>query len=114
MSDLNQLKASAESLTSSLDSATGYEHHYSKQTIRFFKQNEISRRDIISKFKFMINQNDGLLNSIDNELIQLCYPVESKDHEEERIKQFIDLLQSKTEFVKQLFLIPNSSPLGFE
>ncbi len=114
MMEIDQFKASAESLAVSLDNASGSEHHFSKQIRRFFKNGEHSTKEIISKFKFMIDHDDGLLNSIDNELIQLCYPCDANDFEKERIKQFISLLESKTEFVKRLFLLPNSSLIGLK
>ncbi|GGX66003.1 hypothetical protein GCM10011309_15380 [Litorimonas cladophorae] len=114
MTAIKHLVESTEALCISLDDATGWEHHYSKQLRRFVNNNEMTHRRVISKFKSMIDHDEGLLNSIDNELIQLCFPAESKEFEEQRIKQFISLLESKTEFVKRLFLIPNSSLIGFE
>ena len=114
MRDLVQLHARAESLASALDGAIGHEHHYSKQMRRFFNNHKIPHRETLLKFKSMIDHDDGLLNSIDNELIQLCYPATEKEDEEQRVKTFIALLTSKTEFVKSLFLLPNTSLIGIK
>ena len=114
MSDLVRLRERAEALASALDDASGSEHHYSKQMRRFFKNHKMPHRETILKFKSMIDHDDGLLNSIDNELIQLCYPESSKEHEDQRVQQFIALLTSKTEFIKSLFLLPDTSLIGFK
>ena len=114
MRSLEQLISSAEALASALDDASGSEHHRSKEIRRFFSKHKMSHRETILKLKSMIDHDEGLLNSIDNELIQLCYPVESEEHETERVKEFIALLTSRTEFVKHLFLIQNSPLIGFD
>jgi hypothetical protein len=66
------------------------------------------------QFKTKIDHDDGLLNSIDNELIQLCYASDDRENEHDRVQMCIELITAKTEFVKQLFLLPNSNLTGFE
>ena len=114
MGELEKLKESANALTLALDAATGGEHHFSKEIRRFFKNYNFPHRETVLKFRHMIDHDDGLLDSIDNELIQLCYPDNSEEAETLRVEQFITLLTSKTEFVKRLFLISNSSLIGFK
>ena len=114
MSGLNKLRECAESMADALDDAFGSEHPYSKKIRRFFKNHNLPHRETILKFKSMIDHDDGLLDSVDNELMQLCYPAASKEHEEQRVKEFIALLTSKTKFVKRLLLLPNSNLIGFE
>lgn len=114
MTDLEKLKESADALTLALDAASGGEHHYSKEIRRFFKNHNLPHRETVLKFKSMIDHDEGLLNSIDNQLIQLCYSGNSEEHEKTRVQEFIALLTSKTEFVKRLFLISNTSLIGFD
>jgi len=114
MTDLNKLRECAETMAFALDDASGSEHHYSKQIRRFFKNHNFPHRETILQFKSMIDHDEGLLDSVDKELIQLCYPTTSQEHEEQRIKEFIALLTSKTRFIKCLLLLPNSSLIGFE
>ena len=111
---LERLMESAEALAKALDELAGCEDSRSKQIRRTIKSGQAAHKDTILKLNNMIDHEDGLLNSIDNELIQLCYATGSSEGEKARVETFITLLTKKTEFVKHLILTPNSSLIGFE
>ena len=114
MNTLLKLYESAEALASTLDKASGGEHHYSKEIRRFLERNRTTHSEVIIKFKMMIDHDDGLLNSIDNEIVQLCYASDNPKYEHARIQQCIELIAAKTKFIKQLFLLPNTSLTGID
>ena len=106
MTTIEKLNSKAEAFINALDDATGHEHHYSKTIRRFISKKDLSQSDLKSKFLSLIDHDEGLLNSADNELIQLCYPQANQVDEAYRIGCFTALLTAKTELTKTLLQTP--------
>lgn len=98
---MSDLISSARALANALDNT--YAEHPSSKTIgRYLDKFNGTPSEMATKFKELINHEDGLLDSVDNELIQLCYASDEKEHEHERVQMCIALITAKTAFVKNV------------
>ena len=101
---MSDLVSSAEALTNALDNLDGSEHPWSKTIRRFLKKTNGDVHEITRKFRDFISHDDGLLDSIDNDLIQLCYASSNKEDEYARVQMCIELITSKTAFMKNMLI----------
>ena len=102
---MEALISSAKALADTLDISYGSEHPRSKSIRRYLDKFNGTKSDLISKFKAMIDHEDGLFDSIDNDLIQLCYAQENIEDEHDRVQMCIALITAKTAFAKNLIAV---------
>jgi len=99
------LISSARNLAKALDYSYGSEQPQSKTIRRYLNKFDGTQAEITIKFKNLIGHDDGLLNSVDNDLIQLCYASENKEHEHDRVQTCIAIITAKTIFVKNILAL---------
>jgi len=102
---MESLISSAKALADALDNLDGAEHPWSKTIRRFLNKSGGTQSELVSKFKTMIDHEDGLLDSVDNELIQICYSTDNREHEHRRVQMCIEIITAKTTFVKNILAI---------
>ena len=102
---MESLISSAKALASALDSLEGSEHPSSKTIRRYLDKFDGTESELVSRFKTMIDHREGLLDSVDNGLIQICYSTDSREHERNRVQMCIEIITAKTNFVKNILAI---------
>jgi len=102
---MSSLIDSATKLTVALDCASGHEHHWSKTIRRTLNKYNGTGIELADKLRGFIDHDEGLLDSIDNELIQRCYASNNSEHENDRIQMCIALINAKTAFVKNVIQV---------
>lgn len=99
---MSALILSANTLATVLNNLNGGEDSRSKTIRRYINKFDGTPLEMAAKFKVLINHEDGLLDSVDNEIIQLCHASENREHEHERVQMCIALITAKTTFVKNV------------
>jgi hypothetical protein len=102
---MKALISSAQNLANALDVSYGSEHPQSKTIRRYLNKFNGTQAEIITKFRSLIDHDDGLLDSVDNDLIQLCYASDDKEHEHDRVQTCIALISARTTFVKNILAV---------
>lgn len=106
---MEALITSTKFLANTLDEVQSSEAAWSKKIRRYLERFNGTESELAAELRGFIAHEDGLLNSIDNELIQLCYASTDTSHDKSRVKMCISLISAKTDFVKQLLLLSENT-----